>query len=225
MFCMDLQKDIKWFGRAAFEFTDTNGNKIYYADPFNLRPGKLEKADLIFITHAHPDHFSHPDIAKIIKDNTIIIAPPDVLSEIKVSDELKLPVEPNQNYEVKGFKFHTIPAYNTNPAKLQFHPKTNNWVGYIFELNGKSVYHAGDTDFIEEMKSLKHLNLDVAMLPIGGVYTMEVEEAAQAANAIAAKITVPMHYRELNPYNYQKLEEDFKKLVTDSEVQIFGELS
>jgi L-ascorbate metabolism protein UlaG (beta-lactamase superfamily) len=215
---MNTLNDIKWYGRAAFSFTDTNANKIYYADPFNLRTSQLEKADLIFITHAHPDHFSPPDIQKIIKDRTIFIAPPDILSEIKVSDELKLAVEPNKNYEIKGFQFHTIPAYNTNPAKLQFHPKTNNWVGYIFELNGKSVYHAGDTDFIEEMKNLKHLSLDVAMLPIGGVYTMEVEEAARAANAISAKITVPMHYRELNPDNYQKLEEDFKRLITDSEM-------
>ena len=222
---MDLQKDIKWFGRAAFSFTNEKGNLIYYADPFNLKPAQLEKADLIFITHAHPDHFSPPDIAKIVKDRTTFIAPPDILSEIKVGDELKLPVEPNKNYEVKGFQFHTIPAYNTNPAKLQFHPKTNNWVGYIFELNGKSVYHAGDTDFIEEMKSLKHLSLDVALIPIGGKYTMEGEEAVEAANAIAAKVTIPMHYRELNPDNYQKLEEGFKKLVTESEVQIFDELS
>jgi len=221
---MDTPSDIKWFGRAAFSFTDLNGRKIYYVDPHNLRPLALEKADLIFITHAHQDHFSPPDIGKIIKDDTIVIAPPDILSEIKISDELKLAVEPNKNYEVKGFKFSTIPAYNTNPAKLHFHPKDNNWVGYIFELNGKKIFHGGDTDFITEMKDLKDLSLDIAMIPIGGVYTMEFEEAAEAANAIAAKITIPMHYRELNLDNWHDLEEDFKKLVTNSEVIILDEL-
>ena len=221
---MDLLNSIKWFGRAAFSFTDQNANKIYYVDPLNLRPAELEKANLIFITHAHQDHFSPPDIKKIIKDDTIIIAPPDILSEIKTADALKLAVTPNKSYETKGFKFQTIPAYNTNPAKSHFHPKTNNWVGYIFELNGKKIFHAGDTDFIPEMKDLKNLNLDIAMLPIGGVYTMEVKEAAKAANAIEAKITIPMHYRELNPDNWHELEEDFKNLVTNSEVVILEEL-
>jgi len=178
----------------------------------------------VFITHAHPDHFSPNDLLKILKDETVIIAPPDILGQIDRSDNLKQKVEPNQSYEIKGFKFQTIPAYNSHPEKLNFHPKANNWVGYIFELNGKKIYHAGDTDFIEEMKHLKELNLDVAMLPIGGRFTMDVEEAVNAANAIAAKITVPMHYRRLNS-NYQDLEEKFKQLVTSSKVLIMNELS
>lgn len=217
-------KNITWFGHASFIFTDTNGNKIYYVDPFDLTVTKLEKADLIFITHAHNDHFSPMDIEKIVKNETIIIAPPDILAKINRDEALKQVVEPNKSYEVKGFKFQTIPAYNTHPDKLNFHPKSNNWVGYIFELNGKRIYHAGDTDFIEEMKELKNFKLDIAMLPIGGTYTMDVEEAAQAANAIAAKVTIPMHYRRLNPNNYQKLEENFKKLVFNSEVILLEEL-
>jgi L-ascorbate metabolism protein UlaG (beta-lactamase superfamily) len=195
-------ENITWFGHASFSFTDINDNKIYYVDPFDLTVSKLEKADLVFITHAHQDHFSPVDLAKIVKYDTVIIAPPDILGKIDRDDALKQIVEPNKNYEVRGFRFQTIPAYNTHPDKLNLHPKANNWVGYIFELNGKKIYHAGDTDFIEEMKSLKDLNLDVAMLPTGGKYTMEVEEAAEAANAIAAKITIPMHYRRLNPDNY-----------------------
>lgn len=217
-------ENITWFGHASFSFTDTNGNKIYYVDPFDLTISELEKADLIFITHAHNDHFSPMDIEKIVKENTIIIAPMDILAKINRDEALKQVVEPNKSYEVKGFKFQTIPAYNTHPDKLNFHPKSNNWVGYIFELNGKKIYHAGDTDFIEEMKELKNLNLDVAMLPIGGTYTMDVEEAAKAANAIAAKVTIPMHYRRLNSDNYQELEEKFKNLITESEVVIVEEL-
>jgi L-ascorbate metabolism protein UlaG (beta-lactamase superfamily) len=164
------------------------------------------------------------DLAKIIKDETVIIAPPDILAKIDRNEALKQAVEPNKTYEIKNFHFQTIPAYNTSPAKLDFHPKANNWVGYIFELNGKKIYHAGDTDFIPEMELLKDLNLDVAILPIGGKFTMEAEEAAEAANAIAAKITIPMHYKRLNPQNYQEIEEKFKSLVTNSKVVILEEL-
>jgi L-ascorbate metabolism protein UlaG (beta-lactamase superfamily) len=218
-------ENINWFGHASFSFKDTNGNQIYYVDPFDLQISKLEKADLIFITHAHPDHFSPSDIEKVVKETTTIIAPPDILARIERNEALKLAVEPNKSYEIKGFKFQTIPAYNNNPQKLQFHPKTNNWVGYIFELNGQKIYHAGDTDFTEEMKSLKDLNLDIAMLPMDGHYCMTVEEAVQAANAICAKVTVPMHFRRQNPDNYQNLEEKFKNLVTASEVVVLEEIA
>ena len=217
-------ENISWFGHASFSFVDENGNKIYYVDPFDLKPAELEKADLVFITHAHPDHFSPPDLEKILTNTTLVIAPPDILEQIDIDEDLKFAVEPNKSYEIKGFKFQTIPAYNIHPEKLNFHPKANNCVGYIFELNGKKIYHAGDTDFIPEMRNLQTLNLDVAMLPIGGKFTMSAEEAAEAANAIAAKITVPMHYRRLNPESHQTLEEKFKQLVTNSEVVVLEEL-
>lgn len=216
-------ENINWFGHASFSFLDANNNRIYYVDPFDLKVKNLEQADIIFITHAHGDHFSPSDIEKIIKNDTAIVATADVLEKINIEEERKVKVEPNKNYEIKGFKFSTIPAYNNHPQKLNFHPKSNKWVGYIFELNGKKIYHAGDTDFIEEMKSLKNLNLDVAMLPIGGTYTMEFSEAAEAANAICAKITIPMHYRNLNQ-NYQEIEEKFKALVKNSKVVILEEL-
>lgn len=217
-------ENINWFGHASFFFNDKNGNKIYFVDPFQLSKRAKEKADIIFITHAHPDHFSQSDINEIIKDDTVIVAPPDILEKIDIENDRKITVKPNKNYGVKGFKFSTIPAYNNHPDRLNFHPKANNWVGYIFELNGMKVYHAGDSDFIEEMKALKDLNLDIAMLPIGGTYTMHADEAADAANAIAAKITIPMHYKVMNEGNYNEVEETFKKLVTNSKVVILEEL-
>jgi L-ascorbate metabolism protein UlaG (beta-lactamase superfamily) len=222
---MENLTNIKWFGHASFSFVDENGNRIYYVDPFELKPSKLEQADLVFITHAHPDHFSPPDLEKILTNTTLVIAPPDILQQIDIDEDLKFTVEPNKNYEVKNFRFQTIPAYNNHPDKLNFHPKSNHWVGYIFALNGKKIYHAGDTDFIPEMEKLKDLHLDIAMLPIGGHYTMNVEEASRAANAIAARITVPMHYRRLNPNNYLDVEEKFKNLVTASEVVVLDDLT
>jgi L-ascorbate metabolism protein UlaG (beta-lactamase superfamily) len=217
-------ENVKWFGHASFSFVDQNGNQIYYVDPFDLKVKNLEKADIVFITHAHQDHFSQSDIQRIVKDTTVFVAPPDILENIDVSDERKIKVEPNRHYEVKGFKFQTIPAYNNHPDKLQYHPKENNWVGYIFYLNGKKIYHAGDSDFIPEMKALRDMRLDVAMLPIGGKFTMEEKEAAAAANVIAAKVTVPIHYRRLLGEKFEQTEENFKKLVTNSEVIILEEL-
>lgn len=213
-------ENIKWFGHASFQFVDKNGNKIYYVDPFDLKGKKFEPADLIFITHAHPDHCSFEDVKKIIKTDSVLIAPPDCLAMINVRNE-KNPVEPNKSYEVKGFRFSTIPAYN---IEKPYHPKENNWVGYIFELNGKKIYHAGDTDFIPEMDNLKEMNLDIAMLPMGGNFTMDVNEAIQAANAIGAKVTVPMHYKRLLGDGYEKAEEKLKQGVTNSKVVILEEL-
>ena len=203
-------KDITWFGHASFMIKDENfGNRIYYIDPFEFKSDGKQKADIIFITHTHQDHCSQADIKKIIKNDTVIVS----VNGCNVSDLSKsvLMVEPNNEYEVKGLKFRTVPAYNNNPDKLKFHPEANKWVGYIFTVNNMTVYHAGDTDFIPEMKNLGKIN--IAMLPIGGTYTMDVDDAIRAANAIKADVTIPMHYRRLNPQNYAELEEKFKKGV------------
>jgi L-ascorbate metabolism protein UlaG (beta-lactamase superfamily) len=233
---MENFDDVLWFGHASFSFVDKNGNRIYYVDPFDLKAKSLQEADIVFITHAHYDHFSQIDIDKILKPETVVVATSDVLEKIDLDNERKIRVEPNKNYEIKparhasqgnaggGFKFSTIPAYNNHPNKLNFHPRANNWVGYVFELNGKKVYHAGDTDFIEEMKLLKNQSLDVAILPIGGTYTMDVIEAAAAANAICAKITIPMHYKSLLREKSEAAEKKFKKMVTNSKVVILEEL-
>ncbi|MEK7573642.1 MAG: MBL fold metallo-hydrolase [Patescibacteria group bacterium] len=216
---------INWLGHASFFFEDKSGNKIYFVDPFELGDKKLEKADLIFITHAHYDHFSQEDIDKITKDETVIIAPPDILEKISIENSRKIKVEPNKDYETKGFKFSTIPAYNHRPGREEKHPRRNNWVGYIFELNNKKVYHAGDTDFTDEMRKLKDLNLDVAMMPMGGNFTMDVDEMIEAANYIVAKVTIPIHYKKLLGENYKEAEEKLKSAVTNSKVVILSEFS
>lgn len=219
-------ENIKWYGHASFSFVDeASGNRIYYIDPFELPDTELEPADLVFITHAHPDHFSPNDLDMIMHDETTVIAPPDILIQMDRKVDLLQPVTPNSSYTVQGFSFFTIPAYNDRPGREEKHPKSNNWVGYIFTVNGKKIYHAGDTDFIPEMKALKDHNLDIAMLPIGGNFTMDVDEAIEAANYVQAKVTIPMHYRRLLGDKYKEAEEKFKTGVINSQVEILDQVS
>lgn len=219
----EVLSSVKWFGHASFMFTDRNsGNKIYYVDPFEFKGGSYEKADIVFITHAHYDHCDPSAVKKILKPTTVIVVPGGCKEKLKVNAEF-IDAVPNKEYDVNGFKFRTVPAYNVKPGRLQYHPKSNSWVGYVFQLNNQTVYHAGDTDFIPEMKQLGKIS--VALLPIGGTYTMDVDEAIAAANTIAADITVPMHYRMLLGSNYSSAEEKFKAGVKNSKVVILEEVT
>ena len=166
-----------------------NREKVIYIDPFKI-DNEYHDADIVFITHSHFDHYSEEDIDKIIKEETKIIVTEDLEQKVleKVKKENIICVQPEKNYLVDGINFETIPAYNTNK---QFHPKANNWVGYVIELNGIKYYFAGDTDITEESKKVK---CDVAFVPVGGTYTMTAKEAAELVNIIKPKIAVPIHY-------------------------------
>ncbi len=188
---MELREVLFWIGHASF-YAKANGRTIFI-DPFMLSDRISESADLILITHPHFDHYSRADIDKIIKDDTRIIAPKGC-EGIEGYKNVHI-TRPGEKMEFDGIKIEAVPAYNVNAARLQNHPKANEWVGYITNLEGMRVYHAGDTDFIPEMKEMKGLH--AALLPMGGTYTMDVNEAIEAARAINAKYTVPMHYKML----------------------------
>ena len=158
---------------------------IIYFDPYKI-DRDYHDADIIFITHDHYDHYSPLDIKKVIKDDTIIVAPQDIGEKLSTNNVIG--VVPNKNYEVLNIKFKTIPAYNVNK---NFHPKENNWVGYLLEYNNIKYYIAGDTDITKENQDIV---CDVAFLPIGGVYTMDYQEAAKLINKIKPRIAVPIHY-------------------------------
>ena len=158
---------------------------IIYIDPFRINEEKHD-ADLILITHDHYDHYSPENINKVIKEDTIIIAPKTV-KELNNKENIIF-VEPNKTYNIKGYKIVTIPAYNINK---HFHPKENNWVGYIIEMEDLKYYIAGDTDITPENKQVE---CDVALIPIGGTYTMDYKEASELINIIRPKIAIPTHY-------------------------------
>ena len=167
-----------------------NKGLIIYFDPFKINEN-YHDADIIFITHSHYDHYSEEDISKVIKDNTTIVVPKDLedmVLQFGFAKEHIIVVSPNEEYSVLRINFKTIPAYNTNK---NFHPKSNEWVGYIVNLDQTTYYIAGDTDITEENRQVK---CDVAFVPIGGTFTMTYSEAAELINEIKPQIAVPIHY-------------------------------
>ncbi|SEQ32892.1 L-ascorbate metabolism protein UlaG, beta-lactamase superfamily [Lachnospiraceae bacterium NE2001] len=185
------------------------GEKIIYVDPFQIEK-KTSDADYIFITHDHYDHFSIDDIFKIVKADTIFVVPQSMEKKVgkKLSTDKVYPVEPGKTYEVEGIAFETVAMYN----KLKpFHLKNAGWCGYILDIAGKRVYIAGDIDEIDEAKNAK---CDVAMIPIGGFYTMDYKDAAQLINAMKPEVAIPTHYG--TAVGKPSDGEDFAELVDDS---------
>ena len=167
--------------------------KIIYVDPFHIKEN-YKDADIILITHSHYDHFSEEDIEKVRKADTKIYVTEDYVENAKsigFSENKIVGVKPYQTYHEETIEINTVPAYNVNK---QFHPKENNWVGYILKIEGISYYIAGDTDITEENKKIK---CDVAFVPVGGTYTMTAKEAAELVNIIKPKVAIPIHYGDI----------------------------
>jgi L-ascorbate metabolism protein UlaG (beta-lactamase superfamily) len=182
-----LMKGIKWYGHASFLIEN---RKRIYIDPFDL-PEKVAPADLILITHEHSDHFSPGDIAKILTEKTIVVSIDAVGERLTKSAKHFTLVAPGDTVKVGDITIEAVPAYN---LKKKYHPEKKRYVGFVVNYEGRTVYHAGDTDLIPEMK---HIKADVALLPAGGKYTMDATEAAEAANLIAPKVAVPMHWGKI----------------------------
>ena len=202
---MDAQMEIFWLGHASFKIKMFSG-RIIYLDPYNIKNGE-EKADIIVTSHSHSDHFSRSDIKKIWKDDTILLGPVSIADSLKKFDGQALEI--GEEFAYKDFTIELFPAYT---IKKSTHPKSNNWVGTIIESAGKSVYHAGDTERIPEMKELANRKITVALLPCGGTYTMDFEEATDAALDIQPEIVVPMHNweKDLNPFMELMAKKDSK---------------
>ena len=159
-----------------------------------------DKADLVLVTHFHKDHLQAEALSKIRGPDTIILAPKRCAERIEGSYKI---VKPGDKIKIGDINIRVIDAYNTlegNSTRKLHHKRDG--VGYLLEIEGKTVYHAGDTDFIPEMK---HLGLvDVALLPIGGTFTMDITEALEAALTINSRIVIPMHISKADPAEFKK---------------------
>ena len=169
------------------------GEKVVYADPFHLTK-ETHDADIILVTHDHYDHFSAEDIAKVAKEGTLLICPAStkVLAlEAGFSEDKITVLAPGERTVEEGVSVNAVPAYNVGK---QFHPKANGWVGYIVTMGGLRYWIAGDTDDNEDVRKVR---CDIALVPVGGKYTMTAEEAAALVNAIRPKFAVPTHYNDI----------------------------
>lgn len=180
MMIEDFVKKITWLGHDGFRI---EGSKTIYIDPFQISSGP--EADLILITHEHFDHCSPDDVAKIQKADTIILTEKD--SVAKLSGDVRV-MQAGESVTLDDVTIEAVASYNTDK---DFHPEANGWLGFIVEMDGVRVYHAGDTDVIPEMTSF---NVDIALLPVSGTYVMTADQAVKAALDINPKLAIPMHY-------------------------------
>ncbi|MBN2398050.1 MAG: MBL fold metallo-hydrolase [Deltaproteobacteria bacterium] len=178
-----MMENIVWLGHSSVRI---DGEKVIYIDPWKLTDPK--RADLILISHSHYDHLSLEDIAKIQKDDTVIITTKD--SAARLSGDVRI-VKPGDVLQVEGISVEAVPAYNTNK---DFHPKKNGWLGFVVTVGGKRIYYCGDTDFIPEMETIR---ADIMLVPVGGTYTMTAEEAARAVNTVRPETAIPIHYDDI----------------------------
>ncbi|MEM0482117.1 MAG: MBL fold metallo-hydrolase [Nitrososphaerota archaeon] len=202
--------EIRWLGHAGFSIR-WGGREIVF-DPYQLKTKSKREADAVFITHDHFDHLSANDIAKVSSPaKTTIVAAKNCMAGLGgVPCKSRVLVTTGDRGEVGDLRYTVVPAYNVNKFRapgVVYHPREYGGVGYVVELAGVWVYHPGDTDFIPEMRGLG--KIDVAFLPVSGVYVMTAAEAAEAANTIMPDVAIPMHYGTI--VGSRKDAEEFKK--------------
>ena len=176
---------LQWRGHASFKIC--HEDTVIYIDPWKLKDSPHD-ASLVLVSHSHYDHYSPSDIARISGAETKLIASADVVTKEKNGEMILNGL----TVDLGSVRVSGVAAYN--PGK-QFHPKVNNWIGFVIEVGSKRIYYAGDTDLTDEMKSLKEI--DVALLPVGGTYTMDATEAAEATKYIKPKRAIPYHWGDI----------------------------
>jgi L-ascorbate metabolism protein UlaG (beta-lactamase superfamily) len=176
---------IQWLGHASFKIK--NNGEVVYIDPWKLGEASHD-ATVVLVSHSHYDHCSAQDVAKVSGAETKMFGPGDVIAEAGKGQVIK----PAETVTAGEVRVTGVASYN--PAK-QFHPKANDWLGFVVEIADKRIYYAGDTDVTDEMKQLG--DVDVALLPVGGTYTMNAKEAAAATERIKPARAIPYHWGDI----------------------------
>jgi len=181
---------IRRLAHAAFRVS--GAGRVIYIDPFRIAQAPRD-GDIVVCTHDHYDHCSPEDVRKVAKPGATIIASVNCERKVRgMGFEYKL-LRPGDTVAVHGVEIRAVPAYNVGK---HFHPRDYHGIGVLIKHAGVTIYHAGDTDLIPEMEQLRG-QVDVALLPVSGVYVMDAAEAAKAALLIQPRVAVPMHYGEI----------------------------
>jgi L-ascorbate metabolism protein UlaG (beta-lactamase superfamily) len=178
---------IHWLGHSSFRIDSSRA--VIYLDPWQLGENP-PPADLILITHDHRDHCSPEDVARIQGEQTLIVTVQESAAQLHGNIEI---VKPGDSLTRFGVDITVVPAYNLTKFRSPghpFHPKAAGYAGFILSVDGQRIYHAGDTDLIPEMAGFE---VDIALLPVSGIYVMTADEALEAAVIINPKVIVPMH--------------------------------
>ena len=178
---MDLTSGVTWFRGSSVRIR--RGGREIHVDPCGVTEASV--ADYILLTHPHYDNFSEEDIARVRGPETVVIAPASMKKQLEDADHF---LRPGDMLQLEGVDVLAMPA---NTPERKFHPQENGWLGYVFTLDGVTYYHAGDTDYLESMATIR---CDVAFLPCDGHYTMTGAEAVRAAEACDAAVLVPVHW-------------------------------
>ena len=201
---------IRWLGHSSFIIDYT---KKIYLDPFKIQVQKND-ADIVLISHEHFDHFSPEELKKVMNDETSVILTPDCLSKMSrfIKEGKTYTVRPGNKIKIgEKMVMEAVPAYNITKFRapgLPYHPKQNEWVGYVITFDNIKVYFAGDTDFVPEIRDLK---VDIAIVPVSGTYVMTADEAAEFVNSTKPRYAIPMHYGDVVGTNADV--ERFRKLA------------
>ena len=182
-----MREEIKVVAHSSIRIT---GEQTIYFDPFQVNQ-EFHDADIILVTHEHHDHYSPEDIAKVKNSSSILVCPKSmkaVLGDSGMEEDFIEFVEPGDELEINNVKIEAVRSYNIGKP---FHPKEKDWVGYVVTMNQTRYFVAGDTDRNEDNEKVE---CDVALLPVGGKYTMTAEEAAGLAKVIRPKVAIPTHY-------------------------------
>ncbi len=198
--------ELVWLGHAGFEIIGKNS--VVYIDPYVKTKGK---ADVVLITHDHYDHFSPERIREIVKDGTVVVLPEKLKGRTDPEWNTVF-VRPGKEIRIGDVLVKVVDSYNIDKP---YHKK-GECVGYIVEIDGVKIYHAGDTDLIPEMEGIE---CDIALLPVGGTYTMNAEEAAEAAKRIKPKIAMPMHYGSI--VGTKSDAEKFRSLLEGTDIEVY----
>lgn len=182
-----MAEGIHWLGHDCFRIE--GDGQVIYIDPYELE-GEPPAADIILVTHDHFDHCSPGDVARVRRQETVVVTVAAAAGKLEPPVRL---VNPGDRLTVNGVPIEVVPAYNVNkfrsPGK-PFHAKEAGYVGFVITVAGRRIYHTGDADLIPEMAAIR---ADVALLPVSGTYVMTVEEAVEAARLLRPGLAIPMH--------------------------------